>query len=140
MSESGTPQRARLDDLLELGLGSAFATMPEDGDDEITHLMDTGIGEVVPAQVGRYRILSILGRGGLGLVLQGHDAELGRDVAIKILKRPWDRDVEIRRLFREEARTCSQLQHPGVVSVHEIGQIESGAPYYTMRMVSGQTL
>ena len=121
---------SRLDDLLDLSLGNAFAA---DG----ASVEPTA---PLPERIGRYTIRSLLGRGGLGAVWLGRDDELGRDVAIKVLHEAHAGDAALLQRFRDEARTCSQLQHPGIVSVHELGTTTDGRLYYTMRVVAGETL
>src|SRR5207248_538105 len=69
-----------------------------------------------------YEILGELGRGGMGLVLRGRDADLGRDVAVKVLLEAHRGHAELERRFVEEAQIAGQLQHPGVVPVYEMGR------------------
>ncbi|MFN6145944.1 MAG: bifunctional serine/threonine-protein kinase/formylglycine-generating enzyme family protein [Planctomycetota bacterium] len=88
-----------------------------------------------------------LGKGGMGLVVQIHDRFLNRRLAMKLLlERSAPRDDDERRLlnqllgrFLEEAQVTSQLDHPGVVPVHELGLDQVGKVYFTMRMVKGRT-
>lgn len=88
----------------------------------------------------RYVIGGELGRGGMGRVLKGRDPDLGRDVAIKVLGEDLsDNPIMVRR-FVEEAQIGGQLQHPGVVPVHELGVFADGRPFFTMRLVRGRTL
>ena len=90
-----------------------------------------------PAHAGRYRILGEIARGGMGVVLRGHDPELGRDLAIKLqLDRP---DADFGR-FLEEARITGRLQHPGIIPIHEVGRLSDGTPFFTMKLVEGRTL
>jgi serine/threonine protein kinase/formylglycine-generating enzyme required for sulfatase activity len=95
----------------------------------------------------RFTLDGELGRGGMGLVLEIHDRFLNRRLAMKVLlERGTPRDEEEQRLthqllgrFLEEAQVTSQLDHPGVVPVHELGLDQSGKVYFTMRMVKGKT-
>jgi tetratricopeptide (TPR) repeat protein len=87
--------------------------------------------------VGRYPVVGEIARGGMGAVLRGHDPELGRDLAIKVLL---ERDEEMVRRFVEEAQIGGQLQHPGIVPVYEIGLYGDDRPYFTMKLVQGRTL
>ena len=89
---------------------------------------------------GRYELLGEIGRGGVGAVLRGRDRALGRELAVKVLLGEHHHDPEARRRFLEEAQVGSQLQHPGVVPVHGLGRFEDGRPYFTMKLVEGQTL
>jgi serine/threonine-protein kinase len=81
-----------------------------------------------------------LGRGGMGVVLQGRDPELGRDLAVEVLRPEHQDDPAMLRRFREEAQVCGQLQHPGIVPVYALGRSPDGRPYFAMKLVRGQTL
>jgi serine/threonine-protein kinase len=91
------------------------------------------------AGTGRYRLLDEIGRGGMGSVLRAHDPELGRELAIKLRPELRDEPEAIRR-FLEEARIGGRLQHPGVVPVHDIGCFPDGRPFFTMKLIRGETL
>jgi formylglycine-generating enzyme required for sulfatase activity len=82
----------------------------------------------------RYSRVAEIGRGGMGVVERVHDAQLDRDLALKLLRRDGPR---ARRRFQEEARITSLLDHPGVVPVHESGVDADGTPFFTMRLVEG---
>jgi formylglycine-generating enzyme required for sulfatase activity/predicted Ser/Thr protein kinase len=102
---------------------------------------DLGAGarpDGVPSQIGRYRVLKELGRGGQGIVYLAKDLNLGREVAIKTLKRSALALEELQRLQRE-ARIASRLDHPGICPIYEIGDF-LGSPYLVMRYVRGTTL
>jgi tetratricopeptide (TPR) repeat protein len=92
------------------------------------------------ARAGRYHLLDEIARGGMGLVLRGRDPDLGRDLALKILlDQHRDRSDLVDR-FVEEAQICGQLQHPGVVPVYDLGTLADQRPFFTMKLVKGQTL
>src|SRR5262249_45775029 len=91
-------------------------------------------------QVGRYRVLGEIGRGGMGLVLRSHDPELGRDLALKVMLGDHAGHPEVVQRFHEEAQVGGQLQHPGMVPVYELGRADDGRPYFTMKLVKGETL
>jgi serine/threonine-protein kinase len=88
----------------------------------------------------RIRLFGVLGRGGMGVVLRGHDTDLGRDLAVKVLQEQFRDEPEMVRRFVEEAQIGGQLQHPGVVPVYELGSLEDRRPYIAMRLVDGRTL
>ncbi len=88
---------------------------------------------------GRYEIVELLGRGGMGTVFLARDAALARTVAIKVLNPMRDAGDLPQRLERE-ARTIAKLDHASVVPIHEIGVLEDGRPYYVMKHVVGATL
>jgi eukaryotic-like serine/threonine-protein kinase len=70
----------------------------------------------------------------------GRDVDLGRDLAVKILLEKHRDDPEAIRRFVEEAQIGGQLQHPGIVPVHELGRLPDGRLYIAMKLVRGQTL
>ncbi len=89
--------------------------------------------------LGHYRILSLLGRGGMGEVYLGEDTTLGRKVALKLLPAPFTSDEERLRRFEQEARAVSALNHPNIITIHEIGQV-NGTHYLVTEHVEGETL
>jgi eukaryotic-like serine/threonine-protein kinase len=88
----------------------------------------------------RYRMGELLGEGGMGQVHLCHDAVFGREVAIKMMLPELESQPSIRARFLREARVQGQLEHPGIVPVHEIGVSPQGATYFTMKRVRGMTL
>jgi hypothetical protein len=88
----------------------------------------------------RYRLDGEIARGGMGAVLKGRDVDLGRDIAVKVLLETHRGKTELVQRFVEEAQFGGQLQHPGVVPVYELGQFSDKRPYFTMKLVKGQTL
>jgi eukaryotic-like serine/threonine-protein kinase len=90
--------------------------------------------------VGRYVILREIGRGGMGMVLEADDPQLCRRLAIKVLLEPYQHDALLVRRFLDEARICGQLQHPGIVPIHEIGRLPDQRPFFAMKLIQGQTL
>jgi serine/threonine-protein kinase len=88
----------------------------------------------------RYRLAGEIGRGGVGIVLRGRDVELNRDVAIKILRPEHREHAGLTRRFVEEAQIGGQLEHPGIVPVHEMGTTPDGRPYFAMKLIQGRTL
>src|SRR5271168_2170126 len=90
-------------------------------------------------RLGPYEILSSLGAGGMGEVYRARDTRLGRDVAIKVLPEALARDAERLRRFETEARAVATLNHPNILSIHDIGTHE-GAPYLVSECLEGQSL
>ena len=76
----------------------------------------------------------------MGAVLKGRDPDLGRDVAIKVLREDFRDDADLVRRFVEEAQIGGQLQHPGVVPIYELGTFADRRPFFSMKLVKGQTL
>lgn len=101
----------------------------------------TGIaGPDTPTLKGRYRVLGEIARGGMGIVLRARDPDLGRDVALKILGTELGERPDLEQRFIEEARIAGQLQHPGIVPVYDIGAREGERPFFTMKLLHGETL
>jgi serine/threonine-protein kinase len=88
----------------------------------------------------RYQLHGEIARGGMGAILKGRDTDLGRDIAVKVLLAPHHGKPELLRRFVEEAQIGGQLQHPGIVPVYELGRFPDQRPYFTMKLVKGQTL
>jgi tetratricopeptide (TPR) repeat protein/tRNA A-37 threonylcarbamoyl transferase component Bud32 len=97
------------------------------------------LGTLPPTRLGRYQVEGEIGRGGMGAVFLARDPALQRELAIKVLLEAAVGEEELRRRFLEEAQVGGQLQHPGVVPVHEVGDAD-GTPYFTMKLVRGRTL
>ena len=87
----------------------------------------------------RYRIDGEIARGGMGEVLKGRDPDIGRDVAIKVLRDDLSGRPEMVGRFVEEAQIGGQLQHPGIVPVYELGTFADRRPFFSMKLVRGQT-
>ena len=97
----------------------------------------SGAGVPAGTKVGTYEIVRILGQGGMGAVYLAYQPSLRRYVALKVL--PADADGELVERFKREARASARLRHPGIVSVHEVGE-ENGRHFFTMDHVEGGTL
>jgi protein kinase-like protein len=91
------------------------------------------------APFGRYQLIELLGRGGMGEVWRAHDTTIDRVVAIKMLLPHYAQDPEFEQRFRREARTAARLDHPHVVPIHDVGEID-GRLYVTMRLIDGDDL
>ncbi|MDO8677286.1 MAG: protein kinase [Acidobacteriota bacterium] len=91
------------------------------------------------AQLGAYRIIAILGSGGMGEVYRAHDARLGRDVALKILPDATAKDPDGLARFEREARAVAALNHPHIVTIYTTEE-DAGIRFLTMELVEGRTL
>jgi hypothetical protein len=90
-------------------------------------------------KLGPHEIQSPLGAGGMGEVYRAKDTRLGRDIAIKVLPEEFARNAERLGRFETEARVIAALNHPNILSIHDIGTYE-GAPYLVSECLEGQTL
>jgi eukaryotic-like serine/threonine-protein kinase len=86
----------------------------------------------------RYSVTNEIGRGGMGTVYAATDHALGRDVALKVSNTV--ATAEFERRLAAEARTLAQLEHPGIVPVHDVGRLADGRVFYVMKWVKGTTL
>jgi tRNA A-37 threonylcarbamoyl transferase component Bud32/dienelactone hydrolase len=90
--------------------------------------------------ISHYRILSELGRGGMGIVYRALDERLGREAAVKVLPPDLVRDPEARARFVHEARAASALDHPGICTIYEIGDTDDGQMFIAMALYDGGSL
>ena len=88
---------------------------------------------------GRYQLVEVVGRGGMGEVWAARDLRLGRDVAVKVLSPQMAGPPDVRERFDFEARSAAKLNHPNVVSVYDTGE-HDGLPYLVMELLPGKTL
>jgi eukaryotic-like serine/threonine-protein kinase len=104
-------------------------------------LMADGVGQqsLVGRQFGAYRIIGLLGTGGMGEVYRAHDTKLGRDVAIKILPDIFNTDPERRSRFDREARVLASLNHPQIGAIYGFDDL-GGTPALILELVDGDTL
>ena len=94
---------------------------------------------IIGQRIGRYKILSLLGAGGMGDVYLAEDKRLGRKVALKLLKESFIQDAERVRRFEQEARSASALNHPNILTIHEISEADE-LQFIATEFVEGQTL
>jgi eukaryotic-like serine/threonine-protein kinase len=90
-------------------------------------------------QIGSYQVLSVLGRGGMGVVYRALDTRLGRDVAIKVLPAALSTDADRLRRFEQEARATGQLNHPNILTIYDVGTHQK-SPYIVCERLEGETL
>lgn len=92
-----------------------------------------------PKNIGRYKIQSELGRGGMSTVYHALDPRSNREVAIKVLPREMLHDLTFRARFEREIKTLVGLEHPNIVTVYDVGD-DNGLPYFVMRYIQGGSL
>src|SRR6267142_1892480 len=115
----------------------SFCEMP--ASDVAAELFAADQAKVVERTIGPYKIIELLGTGGMGEIYLAHDARLGRQVALKLLPSHFTSDVERLRRFEQEARAASALNHPSIVTIHEFGHID-GAHFIVNEFIDGRTL
>jgi serine/threonine protein kinase len=94
------------------------------------------IGQVI----GCYRILRKLGEGGMGAVFEASHDEIARRTAIKVLHPQFAQDPQVAQRFLNEAKAVNQIDHPGIVSIYDVGRLPDGTSFIVMEFLKGETL
>src|SRR5439155_242632 len=102
-------------------------------------MTEADLAEIGTILGGRYRLTELLGQGGMARIYRGHDNQLDRDVAVKILRPEYGRDPDFGARFRHEAQAAASLNHPNIVSVYDYGHDTAG-PFIVMELVDGEDL
>ncbi len=100
---------------------------------------ECGTRQIVPAQFGGFLLINKLGSGGMGVIYHAMDKELGRQVALKVMKKSLGEDAEFVQSFKHEAQAAAALNHRNVVQIYSFGQVK-GQPYIVMELVAGGRL
>jgi len=106
-------------------------------DATLAHLLT--VAELPDFSATRYRLVREVGRGGMGVVYEADDLALERRVAIKVLATELSSPEAAERM-RSEARVMAKLEHPGIVPLHDVGELPDGRVFYAMKLVKGRTL
>jgi serine/threonine protein kinase/Flp pilus assembly protein TadD len=107
-----------------------------DRDEDLTRTQIT-IGK--GTEVDHYRIIEKIGAGGMGEVYLAEDTKLNRRVALKFLPVHMSDDADVRARFTREAQAAAKLDHPNIVTIHEVGE-HNGRPFFAMQYIDGKTL
>ncbi len=105
---------------------------------EFVHKATKPAGET-PAQLGDFRIVGEVGRGGMGVVYEAEQISLKRKVALKVLRFGTVADADVMKRFQREAETVAHLHHTNIVPIHAVG-CEQGVHYYAMQFIEGKSL
>src|SRR5947209_10202056 len=109
-------------------------------DKALDRLRELGhLGDAPDLAGTRYVLLERVARGGMGLIYAARDEKLERRVALKVLDVE-DRGGELARRLIREAQVLASLEHPGIVPVHDVGTLQDGRVFYTMKFVEGQRI
>jgi serine/threonine-protein kinase len=106
---------------------------------EAAAIKNDGDESPVGRRIGHYQIVNLLGRGGMGEVYLAEDSRLGRKVALKVLPAAFTQHPDRVRRFEREAKAASALNHPNILTIHEIGKVD-GVHYIVSEFVEGETL
>src|SRR5256714_1262892 len=93
----------------------------------------------IKTTIAHYRLISKLGAGGMGEVYLAQDTRLGRKIALKLLPAKFTQDADRVRRFEQEARAASNLNHPNIITIYEIGQVDD-LHFMATEFIDGQTL
>jgi hypothetical protein len=136
----GTPALAMCPEChrcFDLGMLTDTAVMAKCPDDSASLQPVIGMPPLVD---GKYRIDAVVGRGGMGAVFRARDVRLERDVAVKVVRAETMANPESKARFQREAQIVARLQHPGIVTVFDYGNLPHGAAFLVMEFVAGEDL
>ncbi len=157
MADQPTSDSGALDELVaqaldaieddgEAGLERVYAAHPQLADMlrvRIEALRAAGLlelpGDAAPERLGPFKLLEQLGAGGMGVVYRALQEDLGREVALKVIRPEQVYFPGARKRFRREVEIIASLQHPGIVPIHTVGEA-GGVPYFAMDLLRGETL
>lgn len=138
------PTRVRLDQEVQIGAARLYIRLRDEAAKQLSEALwdtDLGLGPVREQLEGRkYKVITTINRGGMGVILQARDLRIRRTVAMKVMKTSSQFSRENVLRFIDEAQLTGQLEHPNIVPVYELGIDEQGETFYSMKFVKGITL
>jgi serine/threonine protein kinase len=138
------PTRVRLDQEVQIGTARLFIRLREAAAKQLAEALwdkDLGLAQIREQLEGRkYKVITTINRGGMGVILQTRDLRIRRTVAMKVMKTSSQFSRESVLRFIDEAQLTGQLEHPNIVPMYELGIDEQGEIFYTMKFVKGTTL
>ncbi|MEQ1858796.1 MAG: protein kinase [Chthoniobacteraceae bacterium] len=138
------PTRVRADQEVQIGSARLFVRLHDDTQQQFRAALwdkDLGLESVRQMLAGaKYKVVTTIARGGMGVVMQARDLHVRRTVAMKVMKTASQFSRESVLRFIDEAQLTGQLEHPNIVPVYELGLDEHGETFYTMKFVRGITL
>lgn len=141
ISESLRKELGAFAGTVDVSVGGVSDTRDMEGQSDfestVTYRPDPEVGD---RQIGRYRLMRVLGKGAFGCVYLGFDEELQRRVAIKVPTAERFQKPEDAEAYLAEARTVASLDHPHVVPVYDVGRTEDGSVYVVSKFIEGHTL
>ncbi len=137
-SDDGT-LRSEVESLLTADR-SGLSYIDEPAFDMAARLLGSEVPELAPGtRIDRYEIISLLGRGGMGEVYLAHDEKLDRKIALKLLPSDFTTNPDRLHRFQQEARAASALNHPNIITIHEIGEFQN-RHFIATEFIEGETL
>jgi serine/threonine protein kinase len=124
------------------GFGDPNSTSLPEGPEDARSSQTSSATAASRTVIGRYRILRLVGEGGMGAVYEAEQDHLGRTVALKIIK-PGLASPELLRRFEQEAQALGRLQHPGIARIYDAGTADTGfgpQPYFAMEFIHGMNV
>lgn len=126
---------------------AAFEARLSKDESQMSSASKLGVGDTqqeaskfnLPRDIGDYELLEVIGRGGMGVVYRAVQRSLNREVAVKMIQENRPLDPESRLRFITEAEATARLQHPSIVPVYEVSEVE-GQPFFSMQLIRGETL
>jgi eukaryotic-like serine/threonine-protein kinase len=92
---------------------------------------------VIGQRVNNFEIVRLIGEGGMGTVYEAQHRLIRRKVAIKVLRHEFTRDLDLVRRFFNEARATSEIRHPNIIEIVDVGTLADGVPYLVMELLEG---